>query len=67
VLVHRAADLVQDVLKFGRLREGPLPVMAGLMTGTVHGQLVSSHVTSEVLVRTVKHALSCELRSIIIN
>ena len=41
MLVHRAADFVQDVLKFGRLREGPLPVM----TGGVHGQLVSSHVT----------------------
>ena len=40
VLVHRAADFVQDVLKFGRLREGPLPVMTG-----VHGQLVRSHVT----------------------
>ena len=41
MLVHRAADFVQDVLKLGRLREGALPVM----TGGVHGQLVSCHVT----------------------
>jgi hypothetical protein len=45
VLVHRAADLVQDVLQFGRLREGALPVVTGVMTGTVDGQLVSSHAT----------------------
>jgi hypothetical protein len=41
MLVHRAADFVQNVLQFGRLREGPLPVMAG----AVNGQLVSGHVT----------------------
>ena len=46
VLVHRAADLVQDVLQFGRLREGPLPVMAD----GVRGQLVSSHVTHGAIV-----------------
>ncbi|BBX64918.1 hypothetical protein MSAS_40920 [Mycobacterium saskatchewanense] len=43
VLVHRPADLVQDVLELGRLRERALPVMTGLMTGAVHGQLVGSH------------------------
>jgi hypothetical protein len=48
VLVHRAADFVQDVLKLGRLREGPLPVM----TGSVHGQLVSSHPTMVPLLST---------------
>ena len=41
MLVHRAADFVQDVLKLGRLRERTLPVM----TGGVRGQLVGSHVT----------------------
>jgi len=40
MLVHRPTDFVEDVLKLGRLREGTLPVM----TGGVHGQLVSSHV-----------------------
>ena len=33
VLVHRAADLVQDVLKLGRLREGTLPVVTGERAG----------------------------------
>jgi hypothetical protein len=38
--MHGAADFVQDVLKLGRLRERPLPVMAGGM----RGQRVGSHV-----------------------
>ncbi|GBG40383.1 hypothetical protein NJB14197_53470 [Mycobacterium montefiorense] len=46
MLVHRAADFVQNVLKFGRLREGPLPVVAG----DVHGHLVSGHVTYGAIV-----------------
>jgi hypothetical protein len=46
MLVHRAADFVQNVLKLGRLGEGPLPVMTGVM----HGQLVSSHVTYGAIV-----------------
>ena len=46
MLVHRAADLVQNVLKLGRLREGTLPVM----TGGMQGQLVSGHVTYGAIV-----------------
>ena len=41
VLVHRTADLVQDVLQLGRLRERALPrVVAGRMPR----HLVGSHV-----------------------
>jgi hypothetical protein len=63
VLVHRAADLVQDVLQLGRLREGPLPVMAA----GLHGQLVSSHVTSSLVVRAEKYALNWPNRSAYIS
>ncbi|CNI98556.1 Uncharacterised protein [Mycobacterium tuberculosis] len=48
VLMYRAADLVQDVLKLGRLRERPRPVM----TGGVHGQLVGAHLTMVPLLST---------------
>lgn len=46
VLVHRAADLVQDVLQLGRLSEGALPLMAG----GVPGQLVGCHVHNGAIV-----------------
>ncbi len=48
MLVHWATDFVQDVLKLGRLRKGPLPVM----TGSVRGHLVSSHPTMVPLLST---------------
>ena len=41
VSVHRAADLVEDVLELGRLRECTLP---RLMTRGMPGQLMSGHV-----------------------
>ncbi|BAN33304.1 hypothetical protein MAHJHV53_34480 [Mycobacterium avium subsp. hominissuis] len=43
VLVHRAADLVQDVLELGRLGESTLLAM---VRGRVHRQLVGCHTTN---------------------
>ena len=40
MLVHRAANLVEDVLQLGRLRERPRPPV---LAGAVPGQLVGTH------------------------
>ena len=50
VLVYRAADLVQDVLQLGRLRERALP---RLMPGGMPRQLVGGHVLHGLIARPV--------------
>ena len=46
VVVHRPADLVQDVLQLGRLRERALPMV---VAGGMPRQLVGGHVTMVAL------------------